>query len=189
MSKLIDLTGKIFGRLTVIKYMNKYKWLCKCSCGNEKEIRSDMLKSGTTKSCGCLQKETCSNLAKKYNKNKLFEDRTLAAFNQLYGNYKYSAKRRNYIFELTKEEFKNLTKQKCYYCDTEPIQIHKCNSSIYIYNGIDRINNDLGYNINNCVPCCGDCNKLKYQKSFSDYVEYIKRVYNALKNKNLIKES
>ena len=51
-----DLTGQKFGRLTVIKYVGCGKWLCKCICGNEKIIRGDKLKSGNTKSCGCITK-------------------------------------------------------------------------------------------------------------------------------------
>lgn len=56
-----NLTGKKFGRLTVIERdlsidSRKAHWVCKCDCGNIKTIRSDSLQS-QTKSCGCLQKE------------------------------------------------------------------------------------------------------------------------------------
>lgn len=54
--KFIDLTGKKFGRLTVIKYMNNSKWLCKCDCGNEKIVISGDLTRGHTVSCGCFKK-------------------------------------------------------------------------------------------------------------------------------------
>lgn len=60
--KLIDLTGKKFGKLTVIKKEksknNHTMWLCKCDCGKEKIVGGNELKSGNTKSCGCynLQK-------------------------------------------------------------------------------------------------------------------------------------
>ena len=59
----IDLTGRKFGRLTVIKrsYPNKWgnaMWLCRCKCGREKIIVSNSLRRGNTKSCGCLHKET-----------------------------------------------------------------------------------------------------------------------------------
>lgn len=67
MPKKIDLTGKRFGRLTVIKEVepeNKRNdvtyWLCKCDCGNQKVVRMDQLRNGRTKSCGCLQKERSS---------------------------------------------------------------------------------------------------------------------------------
>lgn len=60
MSKLIDLTGKGFGRLTVIKRdlnSKRTKWECKCECGNIKSIQATHLRSGATTSCGCYQKE------------------------------------------------------------------------------------------------------------------------------------
>lgn len=65
-AKLIDLTGKKFGRLTVINrsendYIYKGKiyprWNCICECGTLKEVMGDELRSGNTKSCGCYAKE------------------------------------------------------------------------------------------------------------------------------------
>lgn len=60
-SKIDDLTGKRFGRLTVIgiKETNTRKtyWTCRCDCGNLKDVRSDSLKAGRIKSCGCLKQE------------------------------------------------------------------------------------------------------------------------------------
>ena len=62
MSRLLNLQGKVFGRLTVIKRAGTDKnghvlWLCKCSCGTEKVIPSSPLKEGKTKSCGCYLRE------------------------------------------------------------------------------------------------------------------------------------
>ncbi len=62
MSKSIDLTGQIFGRLTVIKKVglskNKFVlWLCKCACGNKIIVTSNNLRTGNTQSCGCLATE------------------------------------------------------------------------------------------------------------------------------------
>lgn len=57
-----DLTGQIFGRLTVIgldesKRTRKTYWLCQCECGKIKSARSDSLLCGAIKSCGCMKKE------------------------------------------------------------------------------------------------------------------------------------
>ncbi len=58
-----DLVKQKFGKLTVIKDTEKRDkkglviWLCKCDCGNFCEVRSDNLKTGNSKSCGCLKKE------------------------------------------------------------------------------------------------------------------------------------
>lgn len=60
-SKYKDLTGRKFGRLTVIGIeetnTRKTYWLCRCDCGNFKKVRSDSLQSGSIRSCGCLKKE------------------------------------------------------------------------------------------------------------------------------------
>lgn len=66
MGKFKDLTGQKFGKLTVIKRVEDYvqhndrhriMWECKCECGNVIVVRGDDLKSGHTKSCGCLKLE------------------------------------------------------------------------------------------------------------------------------------
>lgn len=65
MSKLIDLTGQRFGRLTVVArdYTDRNRniyWKCQCDCGNECSVRGSHLKSGQTRSCGCLNAEVAS---------------------------------------------------------------------------------------------------------------------------------
>jgi hypothetical protein len=55
-----DLTGQRFGRLLVIKRVNRHGnawWRCKCDCGREKNVRAASLLSGNTGSCGCLSAE------------------------------------------------------------------------------------------------------------------------------------
>lgn len=65
MSNKIDLTGKVFGRLTVIKEAGRNKssllWLCRCECGTEKIIQGNHLKEGKILSCGCYMKEKSSS--------------------------------------------------------------------------------------------------------------------------------
>lgn len=62
MSKLIDLTGKRFSHVFVIKRAENAKfgatmWLCKCDCGKEFTTYGFSLRRGWTKSCGCFGKE------------------------------------------------------------------------------------------------------------------------------------
>ena len=69
MRKVINITDKQFGRLTVTKYMgtdkhNNALWQCTCSCGNIIITRGATLRSGRTRSCGCLHKEAAKKLAK-----------------------------------------------------------------------------------------------------------------------------
>lgn len=79
MAKVDNLIGMKFNKLTVIKRVENNKrgesqWLCKCDCKQENEneviVKGNCLKSGNTKSCGCLQKEKAIQLGKskkKYN--------------------------------------------------------------------------------------------------------------------------
>lgn len=62
MVKAIDLTGRKFGRLTVMRrdgvaINGNALWLCQCECGNVCTVNSYNLRSGVTKSCGCLSRE------------------------------------------------------------------------------------------------------------------------------------
>lgn len=72
MAKMKDLTGQKFGLLTAIKPTSKkkrgcYIWLCKCDCGNEKEVSSSYLLKNSTQSCGCLMTKARIENAKKMN--------------------------------------------------------------------------------------------------------------------------
>lgn len=69
MGNFIDLTGRVYGSLTVIKQAegqispsgrHHKMWLCKCECGNFKVINGENLKRGLAQSCGCYQKKQAS---------------------------------------------------------------------------------------------------------------------------------
>ena len=71
--KFEDLTGRKFNKLTVVRFLepsereNKTRsWLCKCECGNFVQVNASKLKTGHTRSCGCLVNEHISNLNRKY---------------------------------------------------------------------------------------------------------------------------
>jgi hypothetical protein len=59
--RFIDLTGRVFSRLTVVRYSqkrgNNHRWLVQCECGSLKEVQGSNLTSGHTSSCGCLARE------------------------------------------------------------------------------------------------------------------------------------
>lgn len=74
---LIDLTGRTFGRLKVIERsadnceysQPRPRWLCECECGNKAVVLGANLRSGMTRSCGCLRSEKARTRAKKGVKN------------------------------------------------------------------------------------------------------------------------
>lgn len=71
MYKHNELAGQKFGKLLVVEQNGRTTdrhilWRCVCDCGNEINASSRDLKGGHTKSCGCLQKETVSNMRRKH---------------------------------------------------------------------------------------------------------------------------
>jgi hypothetical protein len=174
-----DLTGKIFGKLIVIKLSRMCKnndyWWVKCECGNEKEIKGSSLKSkNPTMSCGCHRKENARNLRLK--------EYGLATFNQVFKSYKLNAKNRGFEFQLNKEKFNKLTHQNCFYCGCEPsnICISQSENGDYIYNGIDRIDSTKGYTEDNVVTCCRRCNEAKMSETQPDFLSWIDRVHSHI---------
>ena len=69
MSRLIDLTGQVFGRLEVLSRVSargQSKWLCRCLCGNERINAGYALRNGLIKSCGCLRQSIAAVKNKKH---------------------------------------------------------------------------------------------------------------------------
>lgn len=80
MSAFIDETGKVYGKLKVLSVIPKtpgqrgaYKWLCQCECGNKTEVSGTLLRSGKTKSCGCLRNEKMREAKTKQMEEKLYQ--------------------------------------------------------------------------------------------------------------------
>ena len=84
-----------------------------------------------------------------------------------------------YEFKLTKNDFELLTKKNCYYCGGVPNNIQKAlkGKEIYVYNGIERVDNTRGYLSKNCVSCCKKCNSFKLNTSVEDFLNHIKKIY------------
>lgn len=175
--RMKDISGLRFNMLEAISPTNERRgnnviWLCKCDCGKDVYVRQGDFIRGNHQSCGCSKNTFIS------------EKRTLspgeAAFNYVYCRYKTMAKRRLLCFDLTKEEFMTLTSNNCYYCNREPSQIthYKVRGSgEYIYNGVDRIDSNIGYTIDNCVPCCKYCNFAKNEMTFEEFKSWISKIY------------
>lgn len=77
MNKALELSGKTFGKLTVIKRIPNVRkgtrWLCRCSCGNYVEVDGCHLRNGGVKSCGCILKEQKWNIKHNMSKTRLYE--------------------------------------------------------------------------------------------------------------------
>lgn len=173
MPKHIDITNQKFGKLLVKERAESNlsglaRWLCLCDCGNSKIINGHSLRVGATKSCGCLVRE----------RNSLTYGQ--AAYNQVLNSYKNNARKKKIEWELSKEDFENLVKNKCNYCGIEPLNIGKSTSKFTgncIYNGIDRIDSSKGYIIDNVVSCCTKCNYMKNRWSREEFLVHINKIW------------
>lgn len=187
-----DLSGKFFGYWEVIKPIreeypykggskSRWVWVCRCKCGKERAQRRESLIKGFTKSCGCMALLFMHEARIKPDQHRL----KWAA----YRNYKSAAKRRGYGFSLSFDEFKVLMASDCHYCGMPPSLVYKDDylekaSSFYkaqardfLYNGVDRVDNRLGYTSENCVAACGPCNRSKHAMTLENWLKWISRLY------------
>lgn len=147
-----------------------------CDCGNVKEIQLNNINGGHSVSCGV------GNCKVPPNKNKRSVDTT---YNLIFGGYKRGAVARELEFKLDIEQFKSFLHKNCYYCDSEPSNLYAVKNKDgevraglpVTYNGIDRLNNNIGYVYDNCITCCDTCNKMKHAYGYDFFLSHIKKIY------------
>jgi hypothetical protein len=112
-----DLTGQTFNRLTVVRLNGRtggrHAWLCSCVCGNETSVITDALKSGKTKSCGCLNDEVRSAMTAIRNR---VNARKYAEMHVKHGHKRLNATSKTYaIWRAMKERCANpVGRNECY---------------------------------------------------------------------------
>ena len=170
--------GSIYNRLTILSFSHNDKrsrkyYLVKCKCGKELIVHGSSLKSGNTKSCGCLIKDSSELRRLPNNHSEIIS---------IINGYKRHAKERNLEWNLSFDDVKNIILKNCYYCNNEPSNLKKNKNSIdgLKYNGIDRFDNNKGYIIDNCKPCCKTCNYAKSDYSMEEFKNWIEKIYKNL---------
>lgn len=157
MAKVNDLTGKRFGRLVAQSYTlkrrgesNKHRaiWLCRCDCGKYKEVASNHLVRGAISSCGCLRRESISEIRTKHRM-------TGSRFYRIWKNIITRTSNRdtpNYINYgargiLVCEGWRDFTVFKA-----DMHESYLSHTGLYgeIDTSIERIDNNKGYSIDNC---------------------------------------
>lgn len=90
-----------------------------------------------------------------------------------YTVYQRNAKTKDRNFDISEDEFIKISKQPCVYCgeysdtyDGEP------------FSGVDRVDSNLGYSIDNCVSCCATCNRMKLDLDVNDWIGKMKQIIN-----------
>ena len=88
----------------------------------------------------------------------------------MYFIYKASSKRRKISFRIGKKLFISLLSMPCHYCGL------RAEDSIPKRNGLDRVNNNIGYTKNNVVTCCLNCNQMKGKRTVDEFIKHIKNI-------------
>jgi hypothetical protein len=193
MNRLDIKPGDKIGRLTVVAEIPKdpngknqslrerRRFLFSCECGGETTTTW-----GSAQSCGCLQREIAKRIG--FSRRKPEGE---ACMHALWVGYINSSTQRALEFTLTKDEFKTITSSNCFYCGSEPKAVKKGGrfrkwNGEYYYNGIDRVDNMLGYTVANSVPCCFACNQAKHVSMQPVFFDWIKRVHANLNLKGLL---
>jgi hypothetical protein len=172
MGNFIDLSGKQFGRLTVIGRVSgvgetkKILWRCRCECGTELDVNGDNLKSKNSKGCGNHRGYSVG----------------LSMQNVTFYSYKRNAQTRGIDFNITKDKFAEITSKNCFYCGLPPqlTPARKHYKKGLPHNGLDRLDNSGGYNLENVVPCCKTCNYAKHTLSYGDFMSWIFRMIKSV---------
>lgn len=175
--KTIDnIIGKVINNYKIIKFSHKnriHNYECECiSCGTKSVVSIAGIKSNKNcKNCRVYGKEPTEEAQLKYRKDQ----------------YLQGAKQRSLNFYLSDKEFENLIFGNCYYCKDKPEERKYSNSrnktKTFSYNGIDRIDSNIGYTKENCVTCCEMCNRMKMAYSKEEFLKKIEKIYNNLLKK------
>lgn len=175
MSRIKDITGVRSGKLIALEFVGinakgYAKWKCACDCGKEKITLSSCILRGNVRSCGCMVRESAVK------RNGLAKGES--GLNSLYTQYKISARKRRISFLLSKEEFKSLVLDKCFYCGEPPSRKVGKGYAQCAANGVDRISSSGGYSFYNCRTACSDCNYMKHWMPEDDFLSLIAKIYN-----------
>lgn len=148
-----------------------------CECGNRKKMTMSCLRGSRT--CGC----------ERYTRLKRSEGAPLrnipwrlaegeAATRSLYKSYRNRALKKEIEFNLTMEHFKELISSECLFCGAPPSTTfgHVRYNGNIVYNGVDRLDNDFGYDVDNCVTACKECNLSKGRRSVLEFLDHATRI-------------
>ena len=169
----LDILGYENNILVIEEYLYSEKktsyWRVKAKYNNEYHIltRKLLLECDFRPSC-CIDQT---------------ERKISSAFTSVYHQYKAGATKRGYSFNLTKDQLRKLTSSDCYYCKKPPSNKQRQfngSGGEYIYNGVDRMDNNKGYSLENCLPCCSICNHAKHNLTYDQFVEMVVRIFQTL---------
>lgn len=159
--------GDIVGSLRLVRRLQGYKWLCWCSSCNEEHTRF------------------INNFKRICPIRKTKQER---GDNYQYAISKRNAGKRGLGFSLTRGQYAAIVAKDCFYCGKKPkfrtYTTTKGQFIKYKSHGVDRVNNNKGYFLENSVSCCYQCNWSKNTETVNNFLAWVKRIYYNMKLDN-----
>ena len=171
MGKYKDLKGDKFGRLICLEDVGRNKngnvlWKCECECGNYAVVDSSSLKTGNTKSCGCLQKEIQEDFIKSNQDHGMCNTKI----------YKVWSSMKQRCLNLNDKAYKNYGGRGITFCreweDFEPFYEWAINNGYQEGLTLERIDNNGNY-------CSQNCMWITKSKQSSNTRNCVKLTYNG----------
>lgn len=172
--------GQQIGDFTISSYVSGEGFTLTCKCGSTASGSHDFV---TRKIANLLSQgySACQNCTLEYQK-KLKQEREdtdiLYTYKDVYREYVNKAKARNIDFAISLQDASILFSKPCFYCGKEPsnCRIRQSGTQVF-YQGLDRVNNSVGYEITNVVPCCKYCNSFKMDRTQQEFLQHVESIY------------
>jgi len=160
--------GNRYGSLMVVMTRHGGKNLhataeCICDCGHDRVVRHTRLRRGLVSSCAACAKRAAAAIGGVTRRLPW----QVAAVREAFGVYRGNAKRKRLAFSLPGTEFGALVSTPCFYCGAPATPIY----------GLDRTDNNLGYILENIVPCCRVCNYAKRDMKSVEFLNWVERIH------------
>jgi hypothetical protein len=173
-----DLTGQRFGRLIVLSYVGyrlspggqkRAVWECVCDCGKVFNAQGGNIVGGHTSSCGCLKRDSTMMRNSKRRMVSLEEIEYREQY-KIYSVHKQTGAKHGHG-HLEYSFWLQLVQRPCAYCGDAPKAgravlkrikgVLMKATTAWLCHGVDRVNSEKGYVVDNVVPCCTSCNRMK----------------------------
>lgn len=173
----VDHTGRRYNQLVALSYYGRSKtktlWWFQCDCGTRTVKCIYSVKSGHTKSCGCLQPEVMSRVSQLPAKEVVLK--------RAYGSHIRQSRRRGFISHLTLNDYAEIVCKPCRYCGrfSKRCTRRKLGPNYTMeVNSVDRLNNEPYYKLDNSVPACFVCQRMKSNLGEKEFLEAVRAISN-----------
>jgi hypothetical protein len=147
--------------------MSREEQICCPTCNEVRVTKSHNKKDKRCKQC--------------YSASQRLAPNANSTYKVLIASVKSGAKKRGIAYELSFDQFKDIVQDNCFWCGEKPASKNPKGERMPTIpapaNGIDRIDNSIGYIYTNCVASCQVCNVAKNNHTEQEFLAWIEKIY------------